>query len=461
MAKHLHLIAILLIFTLTTSCTTTLPDYKPTLPDNLGDKGLVVGQIVGIGRLFDWSMHKEIMIDNRKKGVVVNSFIVIPLSPGEYELSSLFSKSYGGSNSYGGVTVTTTNTTTMPLKRKFTVQPKQITNLGLLVLYPDPQDKEQKKFMRLYVDNTADMKHFIKTAYPQHASGLNVDTMTLAPGEMMPDNLLQLLRKELATKKAIESGGYATYVAADVGTLAELLKGKDGKITDVKLIEVPTVSNLQSKSPNYVIDQLAFLTKSHRLFLVKGGRVIEKTPPASLRAGNIYVLSANDLIIVDDKFEIYSSYDSGDSWQQYLGGVTEKKVRPVVWPGTTGYYTFIVNPPRALFSTYGKLDFKPIDLPKDMDSLELLRERPTGLFAERTISVFKETKNRPFFFQASGQSTWETKLMPAANCEHIKFLDKGGLNVSTNCWDRAVWAAAMGQRQQYISKDGGTSWQQK
>ena len=457
MSKRMHLIAILLIFSLAASCTTTLPDYRPNLPDNLGDKGLVVGQVVGIGRLLDWSTHKEIMIDNRKKGMVINSFITIPLSPGEYEFSSLFSRSSSLLTSAYAVT----STTTMPVNRKFNVQSKQITNLGLLVLYPDPKDKEQKKFMRLYVDNTTDMKHFIKTAYPLHAPGLNVDTMTLAPGEMIPDNLLQLLRKELATKKAIDSGGYATYVAADVGTLAELLKGKDGKITDVKLIDVPTVSNLQSKSPNFVIDQLAFLTKSNRLFLAKGGRVTEKTPPAGLRAGNVYVLGANDLVIVDDKFEIYSSHDGGDSWQQYLGGITEKKVRPDVWPGATGYYTFIVDPPRALFSAYGKLDFKPIDLPKDMDSLELLRERPTGLFAERTISVFKETKNRPFFFQTSGQPTWETKLMPAANCEHIKFLDRGGLNVSTDCWDRAVWAAAMGQRQQYISKDGGTSWQQK
>jgi hypothetical protein len=34
------------------------------------------------------------------------------------------------------------------------------------VLYPDPNDKEQKKFLRLYVDNTADMKYFLKTSYP-------------------------------------------------------------------------------------------------------------------------------------------------------------------------------------------------------------------------------------------------------------------------------------------------------
>jgi hypothetical protein len=49
--------------------------------------------------------------------------------------------------------------------------------------------------------------------------------------------------------------------------------------------------------------------------------------------------------------------------------------------------------------------------------------------------------------------------MPAPNCKHIKFLDNEGLNLSTECGDRAVWAG--GPQQEYLSKDGGKMWQKK
>jgi hypothetical protein len=459
MTKRMSVVTILLLFSLTAGCT-SLPEYRPELPDDLGDNGLVVGQVVGFGRLLGWSMYKDVLIDNHKKGTVVNSFISIPLSPGEYEFSSLFSASPGGSNAYGGVTVTMTNTTTMPVKRKFTVRSKQITNLGLLVLYPDQSDKDQNKFLRMFVDNTVDMKHFIKTAYPVQASRLNVDAMTLAPGELMPDGTLQLLRKELATKLAVAPGSYVSYVAADLGTLAEVQKGKDNKPVGVKLMNVATVSNLQSASPNYVKDRFAILTKNNRLFLVKGDNVVEKRPPAGLRAGSVFVMGTNDLVIVDDKFELYVSSDNADRWQQSLAWVTQESVRTGASPGANGYYAYTVEPPRALIASYGKLDFRPVELPKDMETLGLLREKPAGLFAERDITFYMESEKRPFFFRASNQSAWETRSMPVANCKHIDFLDSAGLNISTECSDRAVWHPA-GKRQQYLSKDGGRTWDKK
>lgn len=459
MAKRLFPICILLLLLGITAGCVSLPDYRPDLPEEIGNDGLVVGQVVGIGRLWQWSIYKEVLVNNRKRGKVVNGFIAFSLSPGEYELSGLYSETYGGSSSFGGYTVTTMNTTTLPLKRKFMVRPKEVTNLGLIVLYPDPGDKEQKKFMRLFVDNTPDMKQFIKTGYPLLAQKLKTDTMALAPGDLMPANLLEALRKEIAMKNAVSSGGYATYVAGDVGTLAEVQKDKDGKVSGVRLMDVPTVSSLQSESPNYVKDRFAFLTKNNRLFFVQNGKVTEKRPPDGLRAGKVYALGMSDLVIVDDKLEIHISTSNGDRWQSYLGSVTEKKANAKVSPGATGYYAYIATPPLALFSAYGRTEFKSVELPAEIKSIGLLREKPAGLFAEREISFYMETEKRPFFFRPAGKTVWDPRTMPTPNCTHVKFVDNEGLNLSTECGDRAVGFA--GPKDQYVSKDSGKTWLKK
>ncbi|MEK6698486.1 MAG: hypothetical protein AABZ10_05510 [Nitrospirota bacterium] len=445
---------LLLLIVLVAGCV-KLPDYRPDLPENLiSGSGLVVGQVVGIGRLSQWSIYKDVLINDRKRSKVVNGFIAVPLSPGEYSFSSLYDETQSSSGTY-----IYRYMTTLPIKRKFTIRPGEVTNLGLLVLYPDPNDKEQKKFLRFFVDNTADMKHFLKTAYPLLAPKLRVDSMTLAPGDLIPANLLELLRKDIAMKEVAASGGYAAYVAGHVGTLAEPQRDKDGKISGVKLIEVPTVSNIQSDSPNYVKDRFAFLTTNNRLFFIQNGKVAEKRPPAGLRAGKVYALGSSDLVIVDDKFEIYTSYDNGDRWQPYLGSITEKKTSVKVSPGSTGYYAYMINPPRVVSGAYGKVDFRPVGLPQDMKDLGLLREKPAGLFAERDISFYMESEKRQFFFRPAGKAAWEARSMPAPNCEHIRFQDNDGLNLSTQCGDRAVWAG--GPQQQYLSKDGGKTWQKK
>ncbi len=456
--KTLMIVILVLLIGITAGCA-SLPDYRPDLPEDIGSKGLVVGQVVGIGRLSQWSIYKDVLINKRKRSKVVNGFIAIPLSPGEYTFDGLYSQTYGGSSSYGGTTVTTTYTTTLPIKQKFTVRPKEVTNLGLLVLYPDPRDKKQKKFLRLFVDNTADMKHFLKTSYPMLASKLRTDAVTLAPSKVMSAKLLKALRKDVATKAAIGSGGYANYVAGHIGTLAAVQKDRKGKVRGVKMIAVPTVSNLQSRTPNYVKDRFAFLTTNNRLFVVRKGKATEKKPPAGLRAGMVYALGKKDLVIVDDKFEIYTSYDNGKQWHSYLGYVTENKTNVKVAPSAGGYYAYIVKPPRLLFGAYGRIDFRPIELPPDMKELGLLREKPAGLFAEQEISFWKETKPRPFFFRPAGKAAWEARFMPAPNCKQIKFLDKAGRSVSSECGDRAVWAG--GPRQKYVSKDGGKRWRRK
>lgn len=436
-----------------------IPSYRPDLPDDIGDKGLVVGQVVGIGRLYGWSLYTDVVINNRKRGKVVNGFIAIPMSAGDYSLDSLYSETSAGSSYYGGVTVTRRKTATLPLKRTFTVQPKRVTNLGLLVLYPDPSDKQRKKFLRMFVDNTQDMKYFLKSSYPLLAQKLNSDTITLAPGELMSGNVLKSLRKEIAAKAAAGSRGNATYVTGFVGTLAEVRRNRSGRVSGVRVIDVPTYSSIQSHTPNFVKNRFAFLTTTNRLFFVRNGKAVEKRPPPGLRAAKIYALGASDLVIIDDKLEIYTSTNNGNRWHAYLGLARKNKVDAKITAGANGYYIYTVKSPSVLFSKYGKTDFSPVALPPDAKTLGLLHEKPAGLFAEREITFYRETKKRPFYFRPAGKPSWESRSMPGTNCGHFAFLDRQGRKLGTTCGDRAV--GFPGPRDHYVSRDGGKTWQKK
>lgn len=463
MARRLFAASVIILLLGVLAGCVSLPDYRPDLPEDMGDKGLLVGQLVGIGRLSSWSTYTDVLVNDRMKGKVVNGFIAIPLSPGDYSLSGLYDEFRSTTGAY-----TTVLTTTLPVTREFSIRPKEVTNLGLIVLYPDPNDKENKKFRRFFVDNTEDMKHFLKTAYPQLAPKLRVDSMTLAPGDLMPANLLEALRKEIAAKEALASGVYTVHVAGDVGTVAQLQRDKDGKVSGLKLIEVPTVSNLQSETSNYVKDRFAFLTTNNRLFFVQNGKVAEKRPPDGLRAGKVFVFGTNDLVIVDDKFEIFTSADSGGRWQASPGFLTKDKVRVHASDGASGYYLYAVTPPVALFGAHGASSFRPVELPADVKNLALLRERPSGLFAERESSFWKETEKRPFFVRPAGKTGWETRSMPGINCDYISFMDADGKALSTACGEASLninksgnWTTGSGNRAQYVSGDGGKTWQKK
>jgi hypothetical protein len=459
MTPHFSRLVLIVLLIVGLGGCASFPEYRPDLPEDVGSDGLVVAQVVGIDNLRGWSRYTDVLVNDKKKGRVVNGFVAFPLSPGDYDLSGLFNESVTGSSSAGAYRVTTVSTTTLPLKRKFTVRPREVTNLGLIILYPDPNDKERKKFLRLFADNTVDMKHFVKTAYRQLATKLNVDNMALAPGDLIPPVLTEALRKDIATREAIQSQGYAHYVAGDVGTVAEVQKDKDGKISGVELIDVPTLSNLQSESPNYVLDRLAFLTTNNRLFVVQNGKATEKRPPNGLRAGKVFAFGKTDLAIIDDRFEIYTSANNGDAWQSHLAYKTEDKTSARLSPGAEGYYIYAATPPVALSYTLGKGDLRPLPLPQELKALGFLREKPVGLFAENQTSVFKETEKRTFFFLPQGKTTWDARMMPAANCEYIKFADMEGKNVSTVCGESAVGGG--GPRFQYTSGDGGKTWQRK
>ncbi len=350
-----------------------------------------------------------------------------------------------------------THTRTLKIKRKFTVRSGEVTDLGLIILYGDPRDKEHKTITGFFLDNRDDMKHFLKDSYPSLARKINVDAMTLAPGELMPGLRLSLLRKELATWAIKRSGSTVPYVADRAGTLAEVQTGPDGKPTGFKLIDIPTLASIKSVSPWFVKDRMAFLTNNNRLFLVENGKAIEKRAPPGLRTGSVFVFGASDMVILDDHFELYTSSDNGDHWQTNTSIRTADVVKPKLAVGKNGYYLYEGKTPKLLFSTFGKTEFTPVELPDEIREVGLIQERPVGIFAEQATSFFKEAEKRPFFFRIAGGTAWEKRFMPDRNCQYMRFLEDE--SVFTDCSDAAVGTG--GDKVQYVSTDNGMNWQKK
>lgn len=453
MLNRLKGAAVVLLLIVVAGCAS--PRYRPELPEDIGSDGLLVGQVASIGTLPGWSNIVDVVvIDDAKKGTVVNGFIAIPLRPGEHTLDSFYNSDMSTSRDGRKTTI---HRRTLNIKRKFTIRSGEVTDLGLLILDFASADKKPVIVPISFLDNRADMKQFLKYSYPLLAEKVHVDAMTLAPGVLLPDSQLSVLRKKLAARAIKQSGGGVPYVGDRAGTLAEIQTGPDGKPTRFKLITLPTLADLRSASPCFVKDRMAFLTDNNRLFLVENGKAIEKHPPRGLRAGSVFVFGASDIVILDDHVELYTSSDNGDHWESNTGLRTEDVVRPRLAIGKNGYYLYNENTRTLLFSTFGKTEFTSLELPDEIRDLRLVQERPAGIFAEQATSTFKESEHRPFFFRAAGKTAWEKRSMPDRNCQYIGFLEDE--SVSTECSDLAVGSG--GDKVRYVSSDNGISWQKK
>lgn len=429
------------------------PKYRPELPEEIGGKGLVVGEVVGINRLSSWTSNSGNVLINKKtyNNALVKGLIAIPLAAGEYSLDALNHVSYGGSTTTGTVTYTTKYSTTMPLNRKFTIRPGEVTNIGLILLYPDPEDKENKRFFRFFIDNRDDMKSFLKTFYPALAARMKVDAMTLSAGEYLKDpKLLQALRKDIAVKAVVGSRVAADYVAGNVGTVAKLKWNKDGKVSDVQLIDVDTLSNVVTKWSDHQGGRLAFMTANNRLFLVTGGAVKEKRPPTVLRDGDVLAAGGKDIVIVDDLLEIYVSNDNGETWKSNINFVVKEPIQRKFVAGERSYYIYTTFPPVLITGSYGRAELTKLELPEKLGNIQDVTEKKAGLFVETHITAWTKDTPFPFYVKKDASAPWETRALPKTSCYRIRFLDDAGNNLEVLC-----------QKDMFQSSDGGRRWTKK
>mgnify|MGYP000294722264 CR=1 FL=1 len=88
------------------------PQYKPTLPEALGNEGVVVGQISDIGALKGFV--QAVWLTNGKEIKITHGYFALNLAPGHYELKNLHTSTYEGANM--------TRHRDYPLNLRFTVR---------------------------------------------------------------------------------------------------------------------------------------------------------------------------------------------------------------------------------------------------------------------------------------------------------------------------------------------------
>lgn len=422
------------------------PAIRPELPESIGNDGLVVADVQGLGRLTYFG-NAEVIIKGGKRAKLYGHYLVQPLPPGQYAIEALRQTSGPGTTfQQSGVTVMVTNFGTAPIKIDFTVRAGEVTNLGQLLLIPDENDARKKDFVIGAVDNSADMDYFLRTTYPKlHAS---LREKTLAPGKYMQAQDLQRLRRHIALNLGESMASRARYVAGPAGTLALLDRDPEGSVTNVRLLDSPVRAGLQMQAEQP--DRFGFITDDGRFFLVIGDQVEARSLPIA-HPTRLFLFRDRGVIVVDNKFNLYTSNDNGHNWQQYAGAVVDDSVESWLTGGVAedrdGYYVYRSLPPRLMHATYGSAEYQPVATPKGAISISGVTERRTGLFLETNITAWLTSTPHPFFFRPVGSHEWETRYKPQAMCKNLEFLDDTGQRVRARCSGEV-----------YDSSDGGVSW---
>src|SRR6185437_12048693 len=116
-------------------------------------KGMVFAEVHIVGQFTEGMMA---MYGGHNKGSISDDTYSAELPAGEYTLDSFTRPSGGYSGGFGAVTVTTTEYTSWPVQRTFTVRAGQVTNLGEIVVVPHAIGSQSGEFNYVFVDNSAD-----------------------------------------------------------------------------------------------------------------------------------------------------------------------------------------------------------------------------------------------------------------------------------------------------------------
>jgi hypothetical protein len=426
------------------------PTQRMELPESIGNDGLVVADVQGLGRLTRFSSNAEVVIKGESKSWLYGHYLLQPLPPGQYTIEA-FKQSVGG---YGpsvvpGVNVMIGTLTSLPVKINFTVRPGEVTNLGQLLLIPDERDPEKKLFAVRAVDNSADMRYYLQTFYPKLNASLGKDT--LSPGAYIQGQDLRRLQHYIALDLGGSMASHVRYVAGPAGTVAALDRDAEGSVTKVRLLDSPAMTAAQAKSEQPAYDRFGFIGDDGRLFLVSAGQVEVRSPPISDPNG-VFLFRDRGVVVRDDKFNLYTSNDNGRSWQHYAGAALPSvdATRPVsggLAEDQDGYYVYRSRSPLLLHAKYGSTEYQPVTLPNEIDNVSEVNARTSGLFVETNVRAWTTSTPNPFFVRHSESGEWEKRHKPQAMCKKLEFLDDSGQRLRVHCNGEA-----------YDSADGGSSW---
>jgi hypothetical protein len=408
-----------------------LPD---TLPDTLGDQGLLVGVIAADGvanSLFErYAFSRaDVQIDDIiYTNAVRNNYLVLPLPPGDHVLEAL--------HIYRSADDRTT--IRYPLKNKFRIASGQATNMGVILLVTRRLNENARtdgKYWRILVDNTADMGAYLHKEYPKLAADLRTAAPVFAHENKFADALwLEGLRRELSRVALSWSEDMQTaqHVGGQVGTIARLLRDTQGKVAAIDVLDTGTTAEMLSCSG----DDQRFVCSSAEpaLYFVHDSKVEKRSLPAPAKHAWVHTFPPQGLVLIDQNMTVLSSTDNGTTWTKHVWHAPKSPLIPLApikfENGKNGYYVYsaiVVDPlaPQVLYREYARPGYRKVPIP-NMKSWQRLMETPEGLLIGPQNATSSDD-TATLYFRPLGKTEWQARPLPGKRCFYLnRRADKEG-----------------------------------
>jgi hypothetical protein len=448
--------AIVAVFVLLFGCAT--PQSRPVterikepfvLPDQpLNGKGLLVasigGRAVAQTRLQRATITAPgIQIDSTQyTNAVRDGYLVLPLNPGDYTLVML-----------SVANETDTPYTTFPLNYKFHITANRATNVGGIVLVP--QRGNEKGFIRVLIDNTAEMAAHLRKTYPRMTASLLSPTPDMTTANKLASSAaIDAVRQEIARMELLwtEDMYTAAYLGGDAGTIARLLRDSQGKIAAFDVLDAGTTAAMVSCSGHdnrYVCGSV-----EPALYFVNDDKVTRRPVPFPMKWVKVHTFPPAGLVLVDESMNVYASPNNGGSWTKYSWFAPKEPIfsfSPIRFAnGRNGYYVYTLSSldPLAadvIYSDYSPAAYRRIEIPK-MKLWQRLLETPDGLLVGPQNGASK-SDFATLYFRENGRSDWKSLKLPGQYCLAPQRVDKTSNKLRVFCETR-----------KYDSTDSGKTW---
>lgn len=427
------LVSILLILN---GCIATAPEINA---DAVKNEGLLVAHL---GSRSTNPGRTNVVINGEEYEFAIRDrYLRLPLKPGTYQFEKIVEKS-----SYRSGNITTNNTLTLPVKFKFTIQAGRVTNVGEMVFhFPSANSK---KYISLYIDNTDEMKEFIKKSHPDVYATLRSKKFIKANVKYLNKKQIKAIRTLMLRTARISPAGY---VEGNLGSFAKVIRDNKGKPKNIKFYNTGTFKKIGpcAKNKSRHICVVPHAKKGQILFNATRNKVDTNKLPTNKAIALIQFVGDKDIIIATNQMEVYTSTNKGKNWTSHLQSKSEKPLKqkhhPRILFDSKGYYVYSRGEDaEILYRKYSsKATYKIIKPPEDED-LNIIYSTDKGLYTDPEYTVFGDGA---IYFQAKGQKEWQERIIPSSSCYNLKVLNRKSDKVAAKC-SSTYW----------ITENQGKSW---
>lgn len=446
----------------------------PDLPAELGERGILVARFYVLG--MQAIENANVTIDGRDiASSMRDGYVAVALEPGEHTLGRIRASGQllssnlveerspirtvkgGSAPTYIYVPGYTVTYTTLAVDREFRIEPGKVTNLGLIVYVPVPDDPDRKRasvnnardFRVFALDNTAEISTFLETNYPQLVKTLRSREVALAPGKYLESKNLPALRRAIAAHEVrgpnvVRSPGKSV-VFGRAGTLVAVSEGKAGAAPVVEPLDTGTLADIVGGA--WIQDAFTFLTSDAQL-LRWDGKALARSPfPHRVQPVRLQALGEAGLIAVDNHMNIMTAETPNGEWRRFAGGATpEARVDVRVVRDRKGAYVVLGTRgmPDAIYFVAESGD-PPVKIPVPENLAGILPGDNTSLIV-RDQGVFIVSSKPSFYFWSKATRQWTLQSQPSGKCKAMKF-SRESAEIIVSC-----------DGTDYRSDDNGATW---